>query len=179
MMHRHGYNATGVADILKEAKLPKGSFYHHFENKEDFAAAALEKYVAREGEHAAKVLNDQKISPLRRLKRYFADLVKIYGQSGSVPGCMLGRFSLDLAAESASLRKRVSVSFNRWQNTIATAIRQAVAAKELPSTTEPESLAAFMLNSWQGALVRSQAERSDAALEAFMHNVFDVLLREP
>jgi TetR/AcrR family transcriptional repressor of nem operon len=178
LMHRHGYNATGVTEILKEADVPKGSFYHHFESKEDFAAAALEKYVAREGEHAAKVLTDAKISPLKRLKRYFTDLIKIYGQSGSVPGCMLGRFSLDLASENVRLRKRISASFDRWQDRIAAVIRQAVAQKELPPETDPEPLAGFLLNNWQGALVRSQAEKSDDALETFMHYVFDVLLKE-
>ena len=177
LMHRRGYNATGVAEILKEANVPKGSFYHHFESKEDFAAAALEKYVARERKHAARVLGDVTLSPMKRLKRYFADLVKTYGQSGSVPGCMLGRFSLDMASESAQLRKRVSASFEGWQQTIATAIGQAVAQKELPPGLDPASVAAFLLNSWQGALVRSQAEESDAALKTFMHFAFEVLLK--
>ena len=178
LMHRHGYSATGVSEILEEADVPKGSFYHHFDSKEDFAAAALERYVAREGGHAATVLNDPKTSPLKRLKRYFSELVKTYGQTGSIPGCMLGRFSLDMAAENAQLRKRLDSSFDRWQHTIATVIRQAVAQKQLPSRTDPESLAGFVLNSWQGALVRSQAQRSDAALESFMQYVFDVLLKE-
>jgi TetR/AcrR family transcriptional repressor of nem operon len=178
LMHRRGYNATGVAEILKEAKVPKGSFYHHFESKEDFAAAALEKYVARERTHAAKVLSDPRFSPLKRLRRYFSDLVKTYGQSGSVPGCMLGRFSLEMASESAQLRKRVSASFDGWQQTIAAAIRQAAAQKELPPALDPVSVAGFLLNSWQGALVRSQAEESDAALKTFMHFAFEVLLKE-
>lgn len=177
LMHRHGYSATGVAEILKEADLPKGSFYHHFENKQDFAAAALEKYVTQEGEHAARVLSDSKTSPLKRLKRYFSDLVKMYGQSGEVPGCMLGRFSLDHAAENAHLRKQIVASFDRWQHTIATAIRQAVAQKELPSTADPDALAAFLLNSWQGALLRSQSEKSDRALEIFLHFAFDSVLK--
>lgn len=178
LMHRHGYNATGVSEILKEANVPKGSFYHHFESKQDFAVAALEKYIAREGQHAASVLNDPNTLPLKRLKRYFSDLVKIYGQSGSVPGCMLGRFSLDMAAGNAQLRKRISASFDRWQHTIATIIQQAIEQKQLPPETDPELLAGFLLNTWQGALVRSQAEKSDAALETFMHYVFGVLLKE-
>ena len=178
LMHRHGYNATGVSEILKEADVPKGSFYHHFASKEDFAAAALAEYVAREGEHAERVLSDRKTLPLKRLKRYFSELVKIYGQSGSVPGCMLGRFSLDLAAENAQLRNRISASFDRWQHRLATVIAQAIAQRELPAGTDPESLAAFVLNNWQGALVRSQAEKSDAALESFMHFTFEVLLNQ-
>jgi TetR/AcrR family transcriptional regulator, transcriptional repressor for nem operon len=176
LMHQNGYNATGLTDILKAADVPKGSFYHHFGSKEDFAAAALESYGMREREHAAAVLNDTTTPPLKRLRRYFSDLVKIYGQAGAIPGCMMGRFSLEIAEKSPRLRKRISASFDHWQHTIATVIRQAAAQKELPAGTDPESLAGFLLNSWEGALLRSQAEKSNAPLETFMRYVFDGLL---
>ena len=176
LMHQNGYNATGLTDILKAADVPKGSFYHHFGSKEDFAAAALERYGMREREHTAAILNDTSTPPLKRLRRYFSDLVKIYGQEGAIPGCMMGRFSLEIAEESPQLRKRISASFDHWQHTIATVIGQAVAQKELPAGTDPELLAGFLLNSWEGALLRSQAEKSNAALETFMRYVFDELL---
>lgn len=176
LMHRNGYNATGLSEILKAADVPKGSFYHHFASKEDFAAAALEKYVAREREHAANVLSDSKTPPLKRLKRYFKDLVKTHGQEAKIPGCMMGRFSLEMAAESSELRKRISTSFASWQHRIAVVIHQAVEQEELPANTDPESLAGFLLNCWEGALLRSQAEQSDAPLDTFMRQTFDVLL---
>jgi TetR/AcrR family transcriptional repressor of nem operon len=176
LMHRDGYNATGLTDILKAADVPKGSFYHYFASKEDFAAAALERYGMREREHAAAVLGDATVSPLKRLRRYFSDLVKIYGQKAAVPGCMMGRFSLEVAAESPQLRKRISATFEHWQQTIATVIRQAVARKELPAGTDAESVAGFLLNSWEGALLRSQADKSNGPLETFMRCAFDGLL---
>src|ERR1700722_8423022 len=64
LMHQNGYNATGLSDILQAADVPKGSFYHHFESKEDFAEAALERYGMREREHAAAVLGDAATSPM-------------------------------------------------------------------------------------------------------------------
>jgi TetR/AcrR family transcriptional repressor of nem operon len=176
LMHQNGYNATGLTDILKAADVPKGSFYHHFGSKEDFAAAALERYGMREREHAAAILGDRTAPPLKRLRRYFSDLVKIYGQKGAIPGCMMGRFSLEIAEESPQLRKRISASFDHWQQTIATVIREAVTQKELPAGTDPESLAGFVLNSWEGALLRSQADKSNAALQTFTRHVFDGLL---
>jgi len=178
LMHRNGYNTTGLSDILKAADVPKGSFYHHFGSKEEFAAAALERYGMREREHAAAVLGDTTTPPLKRLRRYFSDLVRIYGQEAAIPGCMMGRFSLEIAEESPKLRKRVSASFDHWQHSIATVVQQAVTQKELPAGTDPESLAAFLLNSWQGALLRSQAEKSDAPLEIFMHSIFDGLMKQ-
>ena len=176
LMHQNGYSTTGLTEILKAADVPKGSFYHHFASKEDFAAAALERYGMRERMHAAAILNDMAVLPLKRLRCYFTDLVRIYGQKGAISGCMMGRFSLDIAAENTQLRKRISGSFDHWQHTIATVIQQAVAQKELPATTDPESLAGFLLNSWEGALLRSQADKSDAPLEIFLHYAFDVLL---
>ncbi|HET6169582.1 MAG TPA: TetR family transcriptional regulator C-terminal domain-containing protein, partial [Terracidiphilus sp.] len=176
LMHQNGYNATGLTDILKAANVPKGSFYHHFGSKEEFAAAALERYGMRAREHAAAVLNDTMTPPLKRLRSYFSDLVEIYGQKGAIPGCMMGRLSLEIAEESSRLRKRISASFDHWQHTIATVIGQAVAQKELPAGTNAELLAGFVLNSWEGALLRSQAEKSNSALETFMRYVFDELL---
>ena len=178
LMHQHGYNATGLTEILKAADVPKGSFYHHFGSKEDFAAAALERYTTREAKHAATVLNDAKAPPLKRLKRYFTDLVRFYGQKGEIPGCMMGRFSLEIAAANPQLRKQISGSFAHWEHTIATVIQQAVAQKELPADTDSESMAGFLLNSWEGALLRSQAEENDSPLEVFMHLVFDRLLKK-
>ncbi len=176
LMHRHGFNATGLTEILQAADVPKGSFYHFFGSKEEFAVAALERYAAQRAEHSAAALGDATISPRKRLKRYFVDLVKIAGQDGPIPGCLLGRFSLEIAAESPQMRKRISASFARWQHAIAAVLEQAVIQKELPEDTNAEALAGFLLNSWEGALLRSQADKSDAPLEAFVQCVFDGLL---
>ena len=85
LMHQNGYNTTGLSDILKAADVPKGSFYHHFSSKEDFAAAAPERYGMREREDVAAVLNATTTPPMKRLRRYFSALVKLYGQKAALP----------------------------------------------------------------------------------------------
>lgn len=179
LMHQNGYNATGLNDLLKAADVPKGSFYHHFGSKEDFAAAALERYGMRERAHATAILNDATAPPLNRLRRYFSDLARIYGQKGAIPGCMMGRFSLEIAEVSPLLRKQISATFDHWQHTITMVIQQAVAQKELPADTDAASLAGFLLNSWEGALLRSQAEKNDAPLEIFQRHALDALAKKP
>ena len=41
LFRTHGYHGVGLADVLADAKAPKGSLYHHFPNgKSDLAMAA-------------------------------------------------------------------------------------------------------------------------------------------
>src|SRR3954453_22601543 len=92
---------------------------------------------------------------------------------------MMGRFSLEIAEVSPILRKQISATFDHWQHTIAMVIEQAIAEKELSADTDAESLAGFLLNSWEGALLRSQAEKNDAPLEIFQRHALDALAKKP
>jgi len=175
-MHGQGYGATGIKDILDSAEVPKGSFYHYFASKEEFTGAVLERYAQREMERWDTTLNNEKLSPMKRLRRYFDELVKVYGQRGPIPGCLMGSLSLEIASQSSPIQQLLSVSFGYWQAAIANALQAAVDQNELPASTDPKSLSAFLLNSWQGALVRSLAEKSNDPLRCFLHYTFDVLL---
>ena len=176
LMRRHGYGATGLHEILSAAGVPKGSFYHHFGSKEEFAAAVLQRYAEFEDKHCQEVLGNTQQAPLRRLRRYFEDLIRSAGQSAPTQGCLLGSLSLEIAGTSALIQRSISSGFAHWQKTIAAVLREAVESGDLKKSTKPETLAGFMLNSWEGALLRSQADRSDAPLKDFLHFMFDDIL---
>ena len=175
-MRKRGYGATGVQEVLDAAGVPKGSFYHHFGSKEEFAAAVLERYVALEDKHCREVLGNTRQRPLRRLRRYFDDLMRTAGQSGSTQGCLMGSLSLEIAAASRLLQASLSSNFTHWQSGIASVLLEAVEKGDLPKSTRPEALAGFVLNSWEGALLRSQADRSDCPLKDFLYYMFDEIL---
>lgn len=67
LFHKQGYNATGINQIIEEAKVAKASFYQHFKSKEDLCVAFLEqrhsfwfnellKFTANTEDSNAKVL---------------------------------------------------------------------------------------------------------------------------
>lgn len=67
LFHKQGYNATGINQIIEEAKVAKASFYQHFKSKEDLCVAflyerhsfwfnALENFTLAEKETKSKVL---------------------------------------------------------------------------------------------------------------------------
>ena len=49
------FNGAGLNEILQNAGVPKGSFYHHFKSKEDLGIAVIEKSTAEHMERLKEV----------------------------------------------------------------------------------------------------------------------------
>jgi len=177
-IHAMGYASTGVKAILDDANVPKGSFYHHFGSKEAFAKEVLQIYVRGENERAERVLRDGKGAPFKRLRKYFEELIAVYGPTASISGCMVGNLSLEMADHSELIQSLLRLSFSNWQNGIASILQEAIDRGDLAKSNKPQELASFLLNSYEGALLRSKADRSNKALETFMHFAFNVLLKD-
>lgn len=173
-----GYTATGVKEILDLAGVPKGSFYHYFPSKEAFASEVFQLYAEGELRRAERILGERKVAPLKRLRQYFEELISVYGQSGGISGCLVGSLSLEVADHSPKLQTQLQSVFGVWQKGIADVLREAVERGDLPKSTQSDSLAEFLLNSYEGALVRMKAEKSDKPLENFLYFAFNVLLKK-
>jgi TetR/AcrR family transcriptional regulator, transcriptional repressor for nem operon len=173
-----GYTATGVKEVLDLAQVPKGSFYHYFPSKEAFVGELFDRYFKGEGERAHRLLGARAVPPLRRLRAYFEELILVYGQPGEAAGCLIGAMSLEIADHIPKLQVQLQSMYSGWQNIIADVLREAVKRGDLAKSTKPDSLAEFMLNSYEGALVRMKGEQSSRPLQNFLHFTFDVLLKK-
>ena len=172
-----GYAATGINTILQDAGVPKGSFYHHFASKEAFAVDVLRAYAACEVARCTEIFGETKLSPLKRLRKYFKAMIIAHGHAAPVSGCLLGALSLELVEHSPELRRETRAAFDHWQSSIAALLSAAVAEGELPKSANTGDLSALIVNHWEGAHVRAKAEQSDKPFDLFMRFTFDTLLK--
>lgn len=77
LIHRQGFNNTGIKEILDAAEVPKGSFYFYFKNKEDFGLAVIDHYRSMFREMNAGLLTSTEGTPLERLEFFSAHLKSI------------------------------------------------------------------------------------------------------
>ncbi len=169
-----GFNACGVRDITEAAGVPTGSFYNHFASKEALGAEIVERY-GRDNSRR-KDLRDKALPPLERLRRHFAGLNQMYTDLQYGRGCLLGNFSAELADHSPLIRERLAALSASWTRDIEDAVRDAQADGSISSRSNPADLAAFLLDAYEGALLRARVEKSGAPLDRFITVTFAHLL---
>ena len=174
-LHKNGFNATGVQDITDAAKVPKGSFYNHFESKEALGVEVVEHYVAM-GAERRRALVAGPGAPLARLKAHFKSLNRLGPANGFTRGCLLGNFSAELANQSPDIRQALAAALADWTKDIAAVLAEAQQAGDVSRDVPAGTLAAFLLNAWEGAVLRSRIERSASPLDAFMKVAFNKIL---
>jgi TetR/AcrR family transcriptional regulator, transcriptional repressor for nem operon len=171
---KKGFNGVGVQDITDTAGVPKGSFYNHFESKEALGAEIVERYGS--DKRRRELLADQSIPPLERLRRHYERLNTIFVEAKFERGCILGNFSAELANQSDVIRDGLRRLYERWTKDVEAAIAEAQEQGAVAKTLTAAELAAFLLDAYEGALLRARVERDGRAFERFMKFAFTKLL---
>ncbi len=170
----YGFNGASVQDLTDAAGVPKGSFYNHFTGKEDLALETLTLYIEH---HGIEVLSDERLKPAERLRRHFRSNWKVVKDRGYTAGCFFGSLSSEIADTHEVARSRFAQVFKGWSSAIAQVIREAQDLGEISNRADPEVLARFVLNAWQGTLIRTKVVKGEEPFKDFSAIVFDVLLK--
>lgn len=165
-LHRNGFNGCSVQDITEAAGVPKGSFYNHFASKDDLAIAALDRYWDCV-ESSFDIITEPGVAPLARLARYFRRLNDIARDNRYETGCFVGNMSAELSGQSPAIRERLAGLLRAWSQAIETCVREAQSDGSMRRDLDAGSVAAFLINAWEGAMMRAKVDRSHTALADF------------
>lgn len=173
-----GFNATGVEAILKQANIPKGSFYNFFSSKEEFALAIIDKFVAERREVFYPIFTDESLAPLERAKRSFEALFATFEDNNCTKGCLIGNLGQEMSDQSENVRQRLEVALQEWTKGLTALLLQAQQEKSIPADVDARMLAENLISSFQGALLRSKVKKSLEPLRDFIHLYFDWFLAQ-
>lgn len=162
-----GFSSSGLDGILKRASVPKGSFYHYFNSKEDYGKALIEVYAAYFARKLDRVLNDESLSPLERIAGFMSGAQTGMAKHHYERGCLVGNLGQEMGALPESFRERLIEVFLSWQSKVATCLEAAQEAGEISKDVDVAELAAFFWIGWEGAVLRAKLERSSAPLSLF------------
>jgi len=171
MLLRQGYNDLGINALLEATNVPKGSFYHHFKSKEDFALKTIDLYMEAVHGGLDFFLGNEDVPPLQRIRNFFEATADKYREEGYL-GCLLGGLGQELSGISESFRLKVEECFGYISRRMADCLRLAVERGDLPPTTDPKALADLLVNCWEGAALRTRMRRDPAPLRQMLDFYF-------
>lgn len=171
--HALGFSACGVQEIVDKAGVPKGSFYNYFKAKELLALEVIDVYVKGS---KREMLADTRLEPIERLRQHFEFLASRYKGLGYDKGCLLGNLAAETSDNMPLVRKALGQTLARWTDTVAAVIREGIAGGSLSPELDPEELARFLINSWEGAVVRMKIVNSRQPLDDFFSVAFSILM---
>jgi len=178
VIHRQGYEASSVRDIVQAAGVPQGSFTNHFTSKEAFGLAVIDLYTAYSDAMVRDTLGNAMLAPLARVRAYFDAQIAMMKRDAMRGGCLYGNFSAEASSHSEAIRIKVVAALGERQHAVAACLIAAVDAGEL-APLDVDRVAGFIVSSLQGAILVSKAQRSLAPLDQLADVVFSSVLRPP
>ena len=177
LMYLHGYNGTSVKDITDAAGIPKGSFYNYFQDKEHYAVDALYYYYSERIAAFHAILFNKKKKPLDRIKEFFKTGISLAEKQDYKEGCFLG----NMTQEMGNISELIADAAANIQNEIVSMIHknlvEASENKELKTKQNLNTIANFIITSWQGALLRMKVSNDLKVLDDFYTVVTENLLK--
>ncbi len=166
LFRQRGYDGTGLAEILAEAGVPKGSLYHHFpEGKADLACAAAD-WIASE---IVRVLDDSfRAAPDWRhgVTTYCHKMAKLFDILNSADSCPVFGLLFD-GPDQERFRGHAAAAFDRI---IAAAARHGEALGLAPVTAL--DMAETFLIGFEGGWMLARMRRDSAVLRSLPKRLY-------
>jgi len=167
MLLERGYNDLGIQDLLDATGVLKGSFYHHFQDKEDFGLQVVELYM--QGVHAGldACLTDLTRPPLERVRGFFEATREKYRTEGYL-GCLLGGLGQELSGVNQRFRRKIEGCLSIVAQRIAGCLEEARQRGDLSPDANARAMANLLVDCWEGAALRTRLSRDPAPLDAML-----------
>ncbi|MGE5318959.1 MAG: TetR family transcriptional regulator C-terminal domain-containing protein [Hyphomicrobiaceae bacterium] len=162
-IHRNGFQAASITQILADTGLTKGALYHHFPDKKALGLAVVEE-VVRPG------LAAMMFEPLVHTRRPLAALQGLLAAKAAEDdpavvtlGCPLNNLMQEMSPVDEDFRLQLNGVFQDWVDVLAAALERGKAAGEVRHDVDAGAIAFFIVSALEGCIGMSKNTQSVTA----------------
>ena len=159
-IHRVGFQAASIQNILKETELTKGALYHHFPNKLALGYAVVDEVIRPLVEHhwMTPLQNDD--NPIDAL----ITAIMVGGEEMTMEdimsGCPLNNLSQEMSAIDEGFRERTEGLYLDWRETVSTALERGKQNFFVKQNVNTEEFAIVLVATLEGCLSLAKSSQS-------------------
>ena len=155
-----GYSATRIEDICEAAGLTKGSFFHHFDSKEELALAAADYWSEGSDALFTSATYHAAADPVDRLLAYVDFRRALLQGDLSDFTCLAGTMVQEVYDTHPAIRDACDRSISGHAATLIPDIEKAMRLRGLHPEWTAESLALYTQATLQGAFILAKAKHN-------------------
>lgn len=174
-IHRQGFQAASLNQILKSAGVTKGALYHYFSGKKALGYSVLDElikgYVLQSWLRPLEEASD----PIEGLKRLINEAGKNISDEDVFLGCPLNNLCLEMSPIDDGFRQRVNHVYELWQAGFAGALRAGQTKGTVTLNVDATDCATFIVASLAGCRSLAKNAQSREILNACGANLIRYL----
>jgi TetR/AcrR family transcriptional repressor of nem operon len=158
LIREKGYASTTLDDLCAKARVAKGSFFHHFKDKEAIGVAAAEYWSERTGAFFEAAPYHGHDDPLDRVLGYIDFRKSILKGEVAEFTCLVGTMVQEIYASNPAIRGACDASISSHAAKVEADIAEAMRRYGIRASWSAKSLALHTQAVLQGAFVLAKAK---------------------
>ncbi len=162
-IHRNGFQAASLAQILSDTGLTKGALYHHFPDKKALGLAVIEEAIRPR-------LSSIMFDPLRDTDRPLSAMQSLLAAKAAendpwvvALGCPLNNLIQEMSPIDEEFRLRLNSLFQDWVETVKQSLLRGQASGEVIKSVDASETAFFIVSALEGCIGMSKNTQSVSA----------------
>ena len=160
---KNGFIATGLSELLSEADVPKGSFYHFFKSKEDFGVHLLKKYFDDYLFVTSGFLQNRDKTGYDRVIDYFSYWLEKKDGNCSAYNCLVTKLSAEVSDLSENMREEMLIGVKEVINELNQCIKEGLEDKSIHIYKDTHLFAQEIYQQWIGAALLGKVYKDTEA----------------
>jgi AcrR family transcriptional regulator len=151
-IHRHGFQAASIANILQNTGLTKGALYHHFATKRELGFAVVDEVIRTRLDTLVFAKLRESKTPVRTLLQIIGDKMGKTDTDTVVLGCPLNNLMQEMSPLDEDFKARLNAILTTWGSAVEDALTRGQAAGEIRPDVNCRAAALFIVSAWEGCV---------------------------
>lgn len=159
-IHRNGFQAACITQILADTGLTKGALYHHFHDKKALGLAVIEEVIRPRLAALMFAPVAETRQPLATLQALLASKAAENDPAVVMLGCPLNNLMQEMSPVDESFRRQLNGVFEDWVGVVASALKRGKTAGEVRRDVDADATAFFIVSALEGCIGMSKNTQS-------------------
>lgn len=159
-IHRNGFQAASLVQILSETALTKGALYHYFPDKKQLGLAVIDEVIR-------PLLSEMLFEPLQETQQPLTTMQALLKTKAAendpsivALGCPLNNLMQEMSPVDEAFRLQLNRIFQDWVTVMRNALTRGKASGEVRKDVSAQETAFFIVSALEGCIGMSKNTQS-------------------